>query len=395
MSFTVPFIGRLEQVYVKTEGQSTYGVSPTLASTDAVRHLDLDLTYNALARTNAMDKLSTPDQQRRISHRTAAGFDFKQIAMWPSGVLGTIPETDVLLTNGFGAKQAITPLSTTVTAGTTPSTTQMTLAAVTGLVANRSWVLINIASLGTNHPRLVTAIATNLITVSPALPTAPATSDTVKSGVDYYPATNPASAFTVASYIPQLAGSSSALYSREINGCVVDKMGFMFDGNNDAMMSFSGPGKTQTKPAQTQPGAFTVPATVPPPGILGNLRVGASAYPMLKAKIEVVNNMVVRNAEYGVSTASSFYRKGRRTVTVQIDAYVEDPTAIYDNAVTAAGLSVLIQAGTTAGSLWALLLPKVEFDVPNTPDGENELIWSFKGTALGVNGNDEIYLGQL
>jgi hypothetical protein len=395
MSFTVPFIGRLGQLYVKTEGAANYGVSPTLASTDAARHLEVDLTYDPLNLTDATDRWPTPGLRRRVVHKTTAGFDLKSMLMWPSGALGTRPESDVLLTNALGASQAITPLSTTVTAGTTPSTTQFTAAAVTGLVAGRSWVLINIASLGINCARLVTAIATNLLTVAPALPAAPATSDTVKSGVDYYLATNPASAFTLAHYLGQNAGTSPQSFNREINGAIVEKASFMFDANGEPMMSLSGPGKTQTSPAQTQPGSFTTVGTAIPSGILGSLRVGAAAYPFLKASVQVQNGMTVRNTEYGKSSAESFYRNGRRSITVSADVYVEDRTIIYDNALTTTPVSLLLQIGTAAGQTWGLYLPQVEFDVPSTPDSEKELIWSLKGTALEVSGNDAFYLGQL
>jgi hypothetical protein len=395
MSFTVPFIGRTGQRYVKTEGQANYGVSPTLGATDAVRVLEIDLAYNPNQRTNAMDRNLTPGVRRRQSHKTVAGFNLKRMAMWPSGTLGTPPESDVLLTNALGAKQAIAPLSTTVTAGTVPSTTQMTLAAVTGLVANRSWVEINIASLGINCVRFVTAIATNLITVAPPLPTAPATSDTVKSGVDYYPATNPASAFTVADYLTVGAGSSPQTFSREVNGCIVESMGFTFDPNNEPEMSFAGPGKTQPDSAQAQPGAFTTVGTVIPPGTEGSLRIGSTAVPFLKASIQLTNGMKLRNTEYGSKSATGFWRAGRRSVVVSIDMYAEDRTVVYDNAISAAGLSALFQLGTTEGKQWGLYLPKMEFDVPSTPDPESEIIWTMKAVALETNGNDELYLGQL
>lgn len=386
---SLPFIGRLRQAYAAEE--VTYGTAVVLASANAFRQLDIDLMSNPKDRKPAPDKLLTPDLQRQITHREQASFDIKKALMWPSGVVNTAPELDVFLKHGFGTKKAGT-LSAVTTNETVASTTQFTLDTVTGLAVNDG-VLINVTGVGP-VVRFVTAIATRLVTVAPALPSAPTTGDTVKAGTTYKPATNPASSLVIADYL-QLAVGPQA-FSRELRGCTVDKIGIAFDANDEPTIQISGPAKTQLRStAQAQPGAFTTVGSAMPSGILGGMRIGAAAYAFLKANVSLTNEMTVRNAEFGTASASAFYRRGRRSVEIGIDAYVEDPSVLYAPAEAASTVAVLIQCGTTEGQIWAFYSPAVEFGLPSTPDGENELVWSFKGLALGSGaGNNEIYLAQ-
>src|SRR5580765_1909136 len=144
MPFTTPFLGRLGQLYAKEEGAGSYGVVPSLASTDAFRVLDVGLMFSPRKRTNAPDRLLTPDQQRRITHRAEASFAIKKALMWPSGTIGTPGELDIWLKNGLGAKHSAA-LTTTISSAST--TTGATLASGAGL---QKWdpLLINITGLG-------------------------------------------------------------------------------------------------------------------------------------------------------------------------------------------------------------------------------------------------------
>lgn len=380
-------IGRLGQPYLKVEAGG-YAVAPTFAATDAFRHLELDLTTNKLARTNAPDRVTTPDLRRRITNRTVGSWAIKKALMWPSGTPGTLPELTVAYENGLGAKHGPTPLSTTVSASPSPTTTVFSVAAVTGLAVNDP---IQVQTPTGLEIVFVQAIATLALTVAPALSAAPATGATVKSGVGYSLATDLAKSFDIGHYIT----TSGTLFSREALGCVLDKLGFAFDANAEPVFTASGPCQDVNRPAQAQPGAFTTTGSAIPSGILGALKVNGVAYPMMKAAFNITNGMKLRNAEMGTNKAIGFYRAGRRVIEVQIDVYVEDPAPIYANAETATALSVSLQCGTVNGQIWGVYCPKVEFEMPTTPDGENELMWSFKGTALGTAGNDELFLGQV
>lgn len=388
MIFTVPFLGRLGQLYVMEE--PTYGEVVALDAAKAVRHLDLDLAWNPNGLRDAPDRLQTPDQERRIVGRADASFDVKKMALWPSGTIGTLPEANLFLKHGIGAVKA-GALSTTITNATSPSTTQFTLDDVTGLAVGDP-VLVKSSGAGGNQVRWVTDIATDLVSVAPALAEAPSTDDVVKACVGYTPVTNPSKSLVLAHYLSQNAGSSPQALAREMRGCVVDKLAFTFDSNEEPMLEVSGPAQQQIRPGQSQPGAFTTVGTAIPSGIIGGLRVGAAAYAFQKAGVTLTNAMKVRNIDYGTRVGQSFYRAGKRAVELSIDAYVEDPAVIYAAAEAATRTPIVLQTGTTEGQIWAIYMPACEFDVPSTPDDDTELMWSFKGRALGTAGNDEIFV---
>lgn len=376
-------IGRLEQLYAKIE--ATYAAQPTFTATDAFRHLDAELGINIRNRTNAPDRLLTPDQRRRTTHKTTASWDLKNALMWPSGTLGTAPEHSLFLEHGLGTKTLGTA-TTTVSASPSPTTTGFTVASPTGIAVG-TMIAVNLAGVGI-EVRMVTGLSTAAVTVNQAFSAAPTSGDTVKTGVQYTPASNLASSFALGSYIT----TNGTLFSRQLNGCVVEKLGFQFDANSEPMFSASGPACDQTRPAQAQPGGFTTVGTGIPTGLTGALRVSAAAYPFLKAGINIQNSMKVRNAEYGLAKANGFYRSGRRSVDVSIDAYVEDPAVLYALGESSVTAPILIQTGNTSGQIIAVYMPAVEFEIPTTPSGDGELTWSFKGTALGTAGNDEIYV---
>lgn len=374
-------IGRLGQAWGKV--QANYTTAPTLASTDAFRHLELDLGINIRNRTNAPDRLTTPDLRRRVSHKTTASWDLKSALMWPSGTLGTAPEHDIFLTNGLGSK-AVGTASTTVAASPTPTTSTFTVASATGLAVGKL-IAVNVTGIGI-EVRMISALATAAVTLSQALSAAPTTGDTVKTSVQYTPASNLPASLCLAHYMT----TNGTLLSRQINGCVVDKLGFMFDANDEPKFTAGGPARDQTRPAQTQPGAFTTVGTAMPTGMTGDLRISDASYPFLKGNVNVTNGMKLRNAEYGSSKATGYYRAGRRVVEVSFDSYVEDPSVVYALGESTATAPILFQTGNVEGQIVVIYMPKVEFEIPSTPDGENELVWSFKGVALGVSGNDEI-----
>lgn len=381
---SVPHLGRLGQLYIRPE--TAYGAGDTFVATDAVRHLDVDLTFNALGRKDAPDRQRTPGLRRRYTTRTSGSFDLKKALMWPSGTIGTVPDLNNLLLNGIGSKR--TPaLSTTVASG--PTTTSATLTAVTGLAIGDP-ILHGASKL----VRVVTNIVGSVVTWAPALPVAPTNGDTVKTGVGYQPVTNPANSLVIGHYI----ATQAQTFIREMRGAVVDKLAFTFDSNSEPFLQASGPLQTQLRDgaAQSQPGSFTSVGTAIPSGITGGLYVGATAYPMQKCIVNVNNNMTLRNIDFGTSKASGFYRRGMRQITVQVDAYVEDPSAIYANAETAANVSILMQCGLTEGQIWAVYLPLTQWEIPSTPDQDTELVWSFKGVALESSaGNDDILVAQM
>ena len=380
-------VGRLGKVYVKKE--ITYGVAPTFAATDALRHLAVK-TSASLNRSDSLERRGTPGLRDRFSRHIQAGFQLDGY-LQPSGTIQTIPEAHALLESGFGVEVVGTG-SSTVASG--PSTTGATVASATGFAAGQ---MISITELGGATPgvynRLLTQVSGSALTWAPALPTAVAVSDTIKSMVTYKFANELPYAFTLAHYLPNL--------SVEVHGNVMQKFSFMFDANDELKFSASGPGKDRIRNAQTVPGSFTTVGT-PVTGILGAFLFNGVAYQIMKATFEVDNAEELQNDVYGTASALGFYRGGRRKVTFSIDARVTDDVTVITQAEAASDNTLLITCGNLEGKMATLYAPRAEFDVPDSPDGDGALTWSFKGvckeTLAGAGGsltagNDELFFG--
>lgn len=376
-------IGRLGKLFVAEESGG-YGVAPTLVGGDAVRHLDVGFSYN-LNRQNSMERRGTPGLRDRFSRHIQAGFDLRSAYLSPSGTLGTVPEADPLIKNGLGA---VTSATTSTTVASAASSTAFTVQAGLGasFAVGQVIAVRRAANSSRVEPRRITNIATDAITVAPALGGTPASGDTVKAGVNYRPANDLPSSLTLARYLPN--------QSFELHGGVVDKLGFTFDGNDEVKIRASGPAKEQIRPAQTEPGAFTTIGT-PVTGIVGAVLLNGTAYKITKLDIEVNNMMELINDSLGEDRAEGFYRNGRRDITLGIDARMTDDATLYALAEAAGDGVICGHVGNTEGRVWAYFLPKAEFDIPDTPDDDGAIRWSFKGVAKETLGNDELILAQL
>ena len=82
-----------------------------------------------------------------------------------------------------------------------------------------------------------------------------------------------------------------------------------------------------------------------------------------------------------------------QVVAVSVDTMVSSELTLYQAALATSGQPILAQCGLTDGAVIVVYVPIVQFDVPDTPDNEETNVWNFKGTALGVNGNDVIAIG--
>jgi hypothetical protein len=181
-------------------------------------------------------------------------------------------------------------------------------------------------------------------------------------------------------------------------GCAPNQLEITFDANDEPRFKLSGPARMLAAAAQAVPAAFTtVGAENPPSGLTGSLTIGATVLEFLKASVSIDNGIDLQNVAFGTSSALAMYRKGMRKVEVSIDAMVSDQVTLMTAALAGTAQTVLLQCGTTEGHIWAIYLPAVDFDVPDTPDGNETNTWGFKGIAkcVAVAGNDEITIAQL
>lgn len=388
------YLGRTGQLYLLEE--ATYGTAPTLLATSAFRHLSQKLSFDPRQFAKSPERHTDPSQRVLLTRRQKASFDIK--AQWyPSGVLNTVPESDLVLKNALGNAATNITLATTVSSGA--STTGATVASATGLAAGQP---VQIGVLGGSAPgtyiRWLTAATSGTALVwAPALPATCAVSDTVKGCVGYALGTAIPKSLDIAHY-PQAPSVNTP--AREMLGCVIDKLSFMFDSNLEPMIQFSGPaqgfaGVFGTWTPQAQPGGFTTVGaeSAIPSGLTGYLQLGSTLYQIEKMQIDIVNTMDLQNTALGTNKATAFFRKGKRFVTVKIDAKVSDDLTLWTPSLAASSNACMLQLGTTSTKMWGVYMPNLILTAPpDVPDGEETNQWSFVGEAMASAGNDELYV---
>jgi len=375
-------IGRTGKFFVAEE--ATYAAAVVLAGGDAMRHLEVGFSYN-LNRSNSLERRGTPGLLDRFSRHIVAGFDLRAAYLNPSGTLGTVGESDPIIKNGMGAVSTSTA-ATTVASGSSATVFTVQAGQGTNFPVGKVIAIRRAANGSIVEPRRVTVQATDTLTVSPALGGTPASGDTVKRGVDY----------TLANLLPKslVMARYLANQSFELQGAVVDKLGFTINGNDEVKFRASGPAKTQIRPAQAEPGAFTTVGS-PVTGIVGAMLLNGTAYKLTNFDIEINNMIELVNDSVGQSAAEDYYRNGRRDITLSVDARITDDASLYALAEAASDGNVMIHAGNTEGRVIAFCMPRSEWDIPDTPDDEGALRWSFKGVAKEILGNDELIVALL
>lgn len=371
-------IGRLGRVYAKAE--SSYNTAPTLAATDALRHLDVRLNVNPRNRVNSPERHAHPSQIYRFTRRKTADWMVRGI-LYPSGTLNTLPDADPILANVFGASSSTNvTLSTTVNGS--PTTTSVPCVAVTGLAVGDA-VLIN-ATNGGRQVRWITNIVSTTLTVAPALASAPTVGDSVKGCITYKLKTAIGSSLDIAHYLPNV--------SYEMTGCAPELLRLSFDANDEIMFEASGPAASRARPAQTDPATFTVAGSTPPSGLTGFARFNGAAEEFLKAQFEIKNGISLDNRAFGTSVAQAMFRERKREVTFSYDTMQSDDVSLLDLAEATTDHTAIMQCGLTEGSIIAVYAPVCELEVPDDQDSDEARQHSFKGVCKGTAGNDELYL---
>ena len=378
-------LGRTGLVYVGEE--SAYGTAPVLGSTNAVRHQNINLPFNPRNKVASPARYTDPSLRVRYTRRQTGSFDLTAL-LYPSGTLGTAPECALLLKHGLGT-ETIKTGSTTVSASPAPTTTGCTVASAANLAIN-NFIQITIAAgayAGT-YIRFLTGINSAALSWAPALPAAPATSDTVKGCVTYSLATALSKSLDITHYADN--------QNREQLGCVVDKIVLTLDAAGEPKIQITGPAQGYAASAQSKPAAFTTVGSDGsiPSGIMGGLQVNDVVLEFIKATFEITNGMALQDTAFGTSKPVTYYRKSRRQVAVSIDTMVSSQLDLYTAALATTQMAKFAQCGTAAGYIIGAYAPIVEWEVPDTPDAEETNQFAFKGTALsGSAGNGELYLG--
>jgi hypothetical protein len=310
--------------------------------------------------------------------------------MWePAGTLGTISNVGKLIKGGFGSNHVLS-LATTIASGAT--TTGATLTSAAGIQVGDLIVLTVASGARREVTRIATVPGGGVVTWDP-ISVAPDVPGAAVVGITYNLASLVADSFAVYKYY--LGGS----FKEAVYGAVVDQIQVMFDGTKEVKLAFSGPGARYGNTAggaaiQAKP-ATHVTVGSPAGGMVGNFYVDGNAFLVSMAKATINNQLVLRNKELGTAFASGIGgRANMRDVTVEVTFYLEDTSLIGKaHSVTKGELRCIV--GNINGSMLLMVIPSVEFEIPDIPAGDIGLKEvTITGTAYAVSGNDQIILGE-
>jgi hypothetical protein len=365
---------------------AAYGDTPSVLAADAVRHVNVEMTYDPYNRQDSPEKKRSPGVAYQFDRRTEAGLGTLEAIMRPSGTINTLPEADFVYKGLFGSVSNVV-LSTTIN-DAAASTTDADLTAVTGLVVGGA---IALTVAGKKYVRVITAIATNNVTWAPALPSAPANGSTVKSCIVYKLTTDLALSYVLCHYLDG--------FGRNLDGVGFNQGTLTLEGTEEARISVSGPARKQRSTGDAdfiaEPGSATYVGGNPPTGMQGELRIGDTAYLHKSLEVTIDNALNLRNEEAGTEgLATEIYRAGRRRIDLTLEAFVETPATLYDLAKAGSTASIFRQNGFTEGNIIALYMPKAYVKPAAQDDPDEAATWTFTGQALETadNQNDELFL---
>lgn len=348
---------------------------------DGIRHNELQLTAK-LNREPSAQKRGTPDVAQSLPRRSTANWNLGSALWEPSGTLGTASYLGKLLKAAFGA-QTTPNLSTTVSGGA--STTGATLT-TTGAVEVGDCV---VATVGTASHREITRVKTlsegNAITFD-ALSLAPDTPGAVVSGVNYKFASTILDTLTICLF------HTGGGFQQAIEGAIVDRVEFRFDGTREVQVVMSGPGRRLVRTGFSIPASHTTSGS-PASGLVGGFFLAGEEFLISQATVAFENNEVLRNIEMGTSYASGHMRGGRRRVTTSCAFYLEDTSVLAAaEGVTTQALRLLV--GQKNGAMVGIVAPKVEWEIPDVPTTDGPKILTANGVAYATSGNDELFAAE-
>lgn len=379
-----------EQAWAKLE--SAYNDSTVvsgLAATDAFLHRQLRCGPGRWNRVPNPGRRSTPDVASMLDRRMSTEWNLS--TGWePSGTLGTASDLQDILTALFGTKVAAgsgTGVTTTVSASPTPTTTGFTVASATGLAVGD--IIVVTMPLGHREATRIKTIVSSALTVD-ALSAAPASGAAVVAGVTYKLATQS----TVQSLGLAKKDTTNSTYEG-VGGAVVNEGQCVFDGNEEAQWTFSGPAARYYVSGLTLPGSQTL-AGAPLGGIsAGNVYLDGTAFTVLRAALRVTNNWGLRLGELGQAYATGAFRAGKRSVGLDL-TYFFDSTPLRDLAMAKTASTVRALIGNTNGRMLAIVAPQVEWEIEDVPAGDSgPKNASASGVCVAPSGNDEVFVAEL
>lgn len=247
---------------------------------------------------------------------------------------------------------------------------------------------------------------TNVIDAQTVIVNAPFSSTPANSA-----ALSPSITYSLAIGLPSLTlydyWTPATAVSRFITGAAVDAFMMSVDGDFHEFV-FSGPAcdlldsssfgagdaGLSSFPAEPTIGTFDYSIV---PGHLGQAWLGSTPnqfFTMTSARVEVKNNLDVRNQEFGSSYPRAI-APGMRQVISTFALFAQDDeqtTALYAAAKQRVPVAAMLQLGQQTGQVMGLFMPGVMPEIPNFDDSQTRLQWSFKNNLAQGSAENEVYI---
>lgn len=341
----------------KTE--TTFGVDPSIASTDVMEIVDFapNDSYDSIERlvvSNSLDPLAPI----RGAETLDGNID---IELHGSGTAGNPPESSPLWKGGVGPQTATTA-TTVANPATGATTTNVPLTtggvAASGLAVGDAILINPDGAANNNQVTWITAIATDDLTVSPALSAAPVAGQSVGAGVHYKLSTTALASFFCSFW-------RGNIVREDYSGCKIEDISMDFSSGSAVLPSFKFQGKAQGTPVTEIYGLG------PPAYDSGGLHVARYATfsldgtttPVTNAALSIAHDQV-RRLDITSSGTNSIIATGR-TVSGSFSLPYSDSaleTAFMND--TNAELVIVTSDGgldLTVGNTFAIRMPQIRY----------------------------------
>lgn len=365
--------------------EASYGATnATPAGGDAIRTRTKTLMFKRVL--ERLDRDQDADRTMTV-HTTQKGRESctweVEAALTPSGVTGTPTAPDMWdLFRAHAGTSDVGAGHSTCTAGSTTTVIEGDTGAVTALGAAVGDWIVATTTAGL-EARVITAIATDQITVDRALSSAPANGSALYGTVTGRLSDTNTNSLVGWSYL------DGDHFRQMAVGLLASDMEISIDlasGTPEAMVKFSGPGgliipHTATSiPTPTTAGQPLVPAAV-------YAWFGTTKHCPTSLSLKSNNGQELRNNE-GCSMYPTGVKLtgngGKRSITFDVEMLLTGSTieGYYDNADALTAYDVIVQIGNEVGKSFAFRLVKF---VPDTEPGEveGEVSLALSGRAYG------------
>lgn len=188
-------------------------------------------------------------------------------------------------------------------------------------------------------------------------------------------------------------------------GAVVDSMRIAINGDFHEL-EFQGPAARVLDSASFVPGEAGIAMfpdepvvdamrLTPVPGHLGQVWIGGGeAHTLTEGTVRLTNNVVMRNREFGSSTARLAVH-GERVVSLRFSMLQDDAGGsgeLYAAARNRTPLPVMLQLGQQASQLMGVYLKSVTPQVPSYDESDSRLQFSFENCLADGVADDELFI---